>query len=109
MGKVTRVSPEGIEQIRALRAQGHSYPSIASTLGVSKSSVYRFARDVTVNGKVDDRAGDEEGEDSDEQQRLLDWYEQREKELLEHVATLSVKLCKALDTIEQLVAEKEPS
>jgi transposase len=106
---MSKISPDGIEQIRTLRAQGHSYPSIATTLGVSKSSAYRFAHDVEVTGKAVDADEAGEADDGDEQQRLLDWYEQREKELLEHVATLSVKLCKALDTIEQLVAEKDPA
>lgn len=93
-----------IEKAREMRAAGAKVTAIAEKLGMSKASVYKHTGDVAAAEKTAEGGGDGEGGDND---ALLAWYEQREKELLELVEKLTKRLMNAMDTIEAQAAEAE--
>ena len=78
---------EEIERIRELRSQGLSYSKIAKMLGRSIGVVYKYARNVPTDSKLD----------------VLDLMEEQNKKLELRIVELDHKLIMIKETLEKLI------
>lgn len=105
-----RISEDDVEKLRGMIRAGDADADIMQKLGVSRTTIYRH-RQIADTVPADQRMAKPkpEGGRNDEVRDLeqrLDYYVQRETELLSHIALLSDRYLRVIERIEAFEAEK---